>query len=102
MYIDNTDRTMALLKDSRSVPLESCTIPAARRFTYYDHVHSTGTDVPLLARLTGVITVSKGMTYRDLVRFVNQTIKKIKLALYCLEVESILTLLTLSQNEAGQ
>lgn len=43
VYLDSADRSMAIVRRTRrSVPLEQCGVPLAKRFAFYDQVHTTG------------------------------------------------------------
>ena len=46
--------------------LERCGVQPARRFVFFDHVHTTGTDVELPAHARAFLTVGKDVTFRDL------------------------------------
>ena len=46
--------------------LERCGVPAERRFVFFDHVHTTGTDIEMPPNATAALTLSKDVTFRDL------------------------------------
>ena len=46
VFLDENDTKCILTRGWReAVPLASSSIPADRRFTYYDHAHTTGMDI---------------------------------------------------------
>lgn len=47
-------------------PPSSCGVSAEHRFTFFDHVHTTGTDVPQPPNARCALTLSKDLTFRDL------------------------------------
>eukprot|EP00930_Biecheleria_cincta_P042954 TRINITY_DN29551_c0_g1_i1.p1 TRINITY_DN29551_c0_g1~~TRINITY_DN29551_c0_g1_i1.p1 ORF type:complete len:4122 (-),score=701.34 TRINITY_DN29551_c0_g1_i1:256-12621(-) len=66
LYLNEKDERVVLERDSfRIVELAQCGLRPEQRFTFYDHVHTTGMDVkqPLLS--TACLTLSKDMTFRD-------------------------------------
>jgi len=66
VYLDRMDRQMILLRQSgRSVNLAQCGISPAKRFTFYDQVHTTGMDIKQAPSARAVITIGKDMTFRD-------------------------------------
>jgi Ca2+-binding EF-hand superfamily protein len=46
--------------------LERCGVPPDRRFVFFDHVHTTGTDIEIPPHAIAALTVSKDVTFRDL------------------------------------
>jgi ankyrin repeat protein len=52
-------------KTGHVLRLEESTIPMNRRFTFYDQVHTTGTDIPHVENAVAVCTLGKDMTFRD-------------------------------------
>ena len=45
--------------------LEQCGVPKERRFSFYDQVHTTGTDIPQTATANAVLTLSADLIFRD-------------------------------------
>ena len=45
--------------------LERCGVPKERRFSFYDQVHTTGTDIPQTATANAVLTLSADLIFRD-------------------------------------
>ena len=46
VYLDGAGRKMVLQRDGMTVlGLERCGVAAEKRFTFFDHVHATGTDI---------------------------------------------------------
>eukprot|EP01046_Picozoa_sp_COSAG06_P114222 COSAG06_NODE_61010_length_269_cov_0.605882_1_plen_77_part_10 len=46
--------------------LAACGLQPEERFSFYDQVHSTGTDIKQCAQARCAVTLGKGMTLRDL------------------------------------
>jgi hypothetical protein len=47
VFLDDNDRKMILVRDGlRAVPLTQCGIDVAKRFAFYDQVHTTGMGIP--------------------------------------------------------
>ncbi|EPY35598.1 hypothetical protein STCU_01076 [Strigomonas culicis] len=68
VYLDQQDRQVILQRDSSghiAVPVAQCGIPLSRRFTFFDQVHTTGTDVRQAATASAVITLGKDLVFRD-------------------------------------
>jgi hypothetical protein len=66
VYLDSSDRQMALLRANRlTVPVTQCGVPLARRFTFFDQNHTTGTDVKQAQTAVAVVTIGKDMVFRD-------------------------------------
>jgi len=66
LFLNDKDERVVLERESfRIVELAQCGLSPEQRFTFYDHVHTTGMDVmqPLLC--TACLTLSKDMTFRD-------------------------------------
>ncbi|GBG29475.1 Hypothetical Protein FCC1311_056962, partial [Hondaea fermentalgiana] len=74
VYLDAQDRQRVLLRSDqphggrflfRDVPLAEAALSPDQRFTFYDHVHTTGMDIaqPILGR--AAMTIGKDMTFRD-------------------------------------
>ena len=49
----------------RLLKLEQCGLPPAKRFSFYDQVHTTGIDIPQPAAAVAALTLGKDMTFRD-------------------------------------
>ena len=66
VFIDEDDDQVVLLRGvARPVPLHLCGIPPHRRFTFYDQVHTTGTDFFQAPDTVAAVSVGKDMTLRD-------------------------------------
>jgi hypothetical protein len=66
VYLDRNDQQMILLRASgRAMPLSQCGLAPARRFTFYDQVHTTGMDIKQAPNARAVLTIGKDMTFRD-------------------------------------
>lgn len=66
VFLDNRDRQMILQRDNGLiVPVAQCGVSLSRRFTFFDQVHTTGTDVRQSASATAVITLGKDLVFRD-------------------------------------
>ncbi|KPA78926.1 hypothetical protein ABB37_05990 [Leptomonas pyrrhocoris] len=66
VFLDRRDRQMILQRDNGLVvPVSQCGVPLARRFTFFDQVHTTGTDVKQSATAVAVITFGKDLVFRD-------------------------------------
>lgn len=66
VFLDRRDRQMILQRDNGLVvPVSQCGVPLARRFTFFDQVHTTGTDVKQSSTAVAVITFGKDLVFRD-------------------------------------
>ncbi|AIO00701.1 hypothetical protein LPMP_311130 [Leishmania panamensis] len=66
VFLDQRDRQMILQRDNGLViPVTQCGVPLARRFTFFDQVHTTGTDVKQSSTAVAVITLGKDLVLRD-------------------------------------
>jgi hypothetical protein len=66
VFLDAEDRQMLLLRSGRKVvPLAQAGVPAHRRFTFYDQVHTTGMDIKQVASARAALTLGKDMSFRD-------------------------------------
>ena len=72
VFIDEHDNQMVVLRNrgnggaaASAVPLHQCGLSVANRFTFYDQVHATGTDIKQAPGARAAVTVSKDMTFRD-------------------------------------
>ena len=67
VFLDEYDRKMILVRATgRVVKLETCGVPAERRFAFYDQVHTTGMDIKHHDAAVAALTLGKDMTFRDL------------------------------------
>ncbi|GLE02888.1 hypothetical protein PINS_up011752 [Pythium insidiosum] len=66
VFLDQDDRQMILLRDHNApMPLVQCGLNPAKRFTFYDQVHTTGMDIKQCVNARAVVTLGKDMTFRD-------------------------------------
>lgn len=66
VFLDARDEQMVQQRSSGiAVPVAQCGIPVSRRFSFFDQVHTTGTDVKQVASATAVMTLGKDLTFRD-------------------------------------
>ncbi|CAE7712147.1 unnamed protein product [Symbiodinium sp. CCMP2592] len=66
LFLDERDERVVLERDSRRVvELAQCGLVPDQRFSFYDHVHTTGMDVKQPLLCTAALTLSKDMTLRD-------------------------------------
>merc|ERR1740123_28164 len=66
VYLDKADERMVLVRDGlRIVKLSQCGLAPEKRFTFYDHVHTTGMDIRQPVSCVACLTLSKDMTFRD-------------------------------------
>ena len=66
IYLDDRDVKMIAVRDGlRSMELSKCSIPKARRFTFFDQVHTTGMDIQQVLSAKAAVTLGKDMTFRD-------------------------------------
>ncbi|KAG5495830.1 hypothetical protein JIQ42_02697 [Leishmania sp. Namibia] len=66
VFLDRRDRQMILQRDNGLVvPVSQCGVALARRFTFFDQVHTTGTDVKQSSTAVAVITFGKDLVLRD-------------------------------------
>lgn len=66
VYLDSEGRQVCLVRSTgREISLAQCGIPPEKRFTFYDQVHTTGTDIPQDLQAVAVQTLGKDMTFRD-------------------------------------
>ncbi|CAK9074051.1 unnamed protein product [Durusdinium trenchii] len=65
VFLNEADETVVLLRDARILPLSECGLSSAQRFTFYDHVHTTGLDVPQAPYARAALTLGKDMLWRD-------------------------------------
>ncbi|CAK9037999.1 unnamed protein product [Durusdinium trenchii] len=66
LFLNERNERVVLERDSmKIVELAQCGLSPAQRFTFYDHVHTTGMDVKQPLLCTAALTLSKDMTLRD-------------------------------------
>merc|ERR1719171_1842267 len=56
---------MVLLRDGKNLKLAQCGLGYHQRFTFYDHIHTTGMDIKQPLSCTACLTLGKDMTLRD-------------------------------------
>merc|ERR1719171_3002128 len=56
---------MVLLRDGKNLKLAQCGLGYHQRFTFYDHIHTTGMDIKQPLACTACLTLGKDMTLRD-------------------------------------
>ena len=67
VFLDRDDRKMVLQRQGgRLTPLDRSGLRPEQRFTFYDHVHTTGMDIKQSPNAHAVQTIGKDMTFRDL------------------------------------
>lgn len=66
-FLDSANRTQILMREeNRVMPLAECGLGPEERFSFYDQIHSTGTDIKQCSQASCALTLGKGMTLRDL------------------------------------
>ena len=66
VFLDQFDRKMVLVRSTgRVVKLSQSGISKARRFSFYDQVHTTGMDIKQFLSARAIITLGKDMSFRD-------------------------------------
>ncbi|AAZ13558.1 hypothetical protein, conserved [Trypanosoma brucei brucei TREU927] len=66
VFLDAKDRQMILQRSNGLlVPVAQSGIALNRRFTFFDQVHTTGTDIKQAATATAVLTLGKDLVFRD-------------------------------------
>ena len=65
VFLSDADECLVLLRDERLVPLQGCGLAPEERFTFYDHVHTTGLDVPQALSARAALTLGKDTMWRD-------------------------------------
>lgn len=66
LYVGRDGAEMVLLRGAASaIPAAAARLQPAERFTIFDHMHCTGTNIPQHATATAVVTVTRGLTLRD-------------------------------------
>lgn len=65
-FLNDLDQKLILLRDSKVVmKLSESRVPLDKQFTYYDQIHTTGTDVKHCPEALAAVTVGKDTTWRD-------------------------------------
>lgn len=66
-FLNDDDRPMVIVRGQGSAPqpLSLCGVKLTRMFTYYDDVHTTGTDIKQHPNARAALTLGKDMTLRD-------------------------------------
>lgn len=66
LFLNERNERVVLERDSmKIIELAQCGLSPEQRFTFYDHVHTTGMDVKQPLLCTAALTLSKDMTLRD-------------------------------------
>lgn len=66
VFLDEYDRQMVLLRRGRKVvKLADCGLALNERFSFYDHVHTTGMDIKQAVDARAALTLGKDMVFRD-------------------------------------
>lgn len=65
VFLDTADRKMVLLRGGMVLTIEQCGIPKAKRFAFYDQVHTTGMDIKHVLDAEAVLTLGKDLVFRD-------------------------------------
>ncbi|KEG08962.1 NXN protein [Trypanosoma grayi] len=66
VFLDRKDRQMILQRSNGlKVPVAQSGIALTRRFTFFDQVHTTGTDIKQAASVTAIVTLGKDLVFRD-------------------------------------
>jgi hypothetical protein len=66
VFLDEYDRQMVLLrKGKKVVKLADCGLALNERFSFYDHVHTTGMDIKQAVDARAALTLGKDMVFRD-------------------------------------
>src|SRR4051812_21553827 len=66
VFLDRQDRQKILLRSTgRVVSLNQCGVSVAKRFTFYDQVHTTGMDIKQPLNAQAILTLGKDMPFRD-------------------------------------
>ena len=66
VFLDDADRKMVLVREGLKVQrLEQSGVRATRRFAFYDQIHTTGMDIKHALNAEAVLTLGKGMVWRD-------------------------------------
>jgi len=66
LFLNERNERVVLERDTlKIVELAQCGLSPEQRFTFYDHVHTTGMDIKQPLLCTAALTLSKDMTLRD-------------------------------------
>ena len=66
VFLDEQDRLMVLLRTGHIVvKLSECGLAIGERFSFYDHIHTTGMDIKQAVDATAALTLGKDMVFRD-------------------------------------
>ncbi len=68
VYWNQNDEPVALQRGGGGltpVPIASCSVPKTNWFVYFDHIHTTGTDIRLPRSSFGIVTISGDTILRD-------------------------------------
>ena len=66
VFLDTADCKMVVDRNGGpAVPLERCGLSIESRFTFFDQIHTTGTDIPQPLDACAVVTLGKDMDFRD-------------------------------------
>ena len=68
VFLDRSDRKMFMQREGRCISLSQSGVDPARRFTFYDQVHTTGMDISQSVDARACLTLGKDMTFRDYVQ----------------------------------
>ncbi|KAL1504687.1 hypothetical protein AB1Y20_008467 [Prymnesium parvum] len=67
VFLDESGQKMVLMRDGlKLLRLDRCGVGVENRFTFFDHIHTTGTDVEQPPHARSALTLSKDVTFRDL------------------------------------
>eukprot|EP01060_Flectonema_neradi_P013755 TRINITY_DN2047_c2_g1_i1.p1 TRINITY_DN2047_c2_g1~~TRINITY_DN2047_c2_g1_i1.p1 ORF type:complete len:4005 (+),score=760.52 TRINITY_DN2047_c2_g1_i1:105-12119(+) len=65
VYLDEDDRRMVRLRNGKCILFGQCGLADSQRFTFYDHIHTTGMDIKQSIVCTAFLTISPSMVFRD-------------------------------------
>ncbi|CAJ1423771.1 unnamed protein product [Effrenium voratum] len=65
LFLNERNERVVLERDGKIVELAQCGLSPEKRFSFYDHVHTTGMDLKQPLLCTAALTLSKDMTLRD-------------------------------------
>jgi hypothetical protein len=69
IFWDESDAPFAFQRNNSSpLPLAMCSVEQSKWFVYFDHIHTTGTDIKLPRSTVGLVTLSSGTVLRDYVQ----------------------------------
>eukprot|EP00662_Eupelagonemidae_sp_cell21_P025294 gene25295-15469_t len=61
VYLDSDDNKMVMLRNGDRLRLEQCGLGRDERFSFYDHIHTTGMDIKQPLSCTAALTLGKDM-----------------------------------------